>query len=150
VIMGSYGIGVGRLIGCIAEEHHDTAGLIWPVSIAPYQIHLVALPGKNSTQPQQIAEIVYQDLVNAGFDVLYDDRLESPGVKFNDADLLGIPVRVTISARSLEAGGAEVKRRDQADKFTVSVDQLPNYLDSMLVEMQAAIDETVIEVPFNA
>jgi prolyl-tRNA synthetase len=150
VIMGSYGIGVGRLIGCIAEEHHDTAGLIWPVSIAPYQIHLVALPGKNSSQPQQIAEIVYQDLVNAGFDVLYDDRLESPGVKFNDADLLGIPVRVTISARSLEAGGAEVKRRDQADKFTVSVDQLPNYLDSMLVEMQAAIDETVIEVPFNA
>jgi prolyl-tRNA synthetase len=150
VIMGSYGIGVGRLIGCVAEEHHDAAGLNWPVSIAPYQIQLVALPGKNSNQPQMVADIVYQDLVNAGFDVLYDDRQESPGVKFNDADLLGMPVRVTISTRSLEAGGAEVKRRDQADKVTVTTDQLANYLDSMLFEMQAAIDKTVIEVPFNA
>ncbi|HZY41100.1 MAG TPA: His/Gly/Thr/Pro-type tRNA ligase C-terminal domain-containing protein, partial [Anaerolineae bacterium] len=82
IVMGSYGIGSGRLLACVAEEHHDDKGLIWPISVAPYQVHLVAL-GEAET-----ADRVYNTLLKAGLEVLYDDRSESPGVKFADADLI--------------------------------------------------------------
>jgi prolyl-tRNA synthetase len=123
VIMGSYGIGSGRLMACIVEAHHDDDGLIWPVSVAPYQVHLLALVGKERPQganiqgdeasitPQEIADRLYQEFITAGIEVLYDDRDESPGVKFKDADLIGLPVRVTISERSLKSGGIEFKIR---------------------------------------
>jgi prolyl-tRNA synthetase len=107
IVMGSYGIGSGRLLACIAEEHHDDKGLIWPVTVAPYHVHLVSLG-----QPEE-ADRVYGALAHAGIEVLYDDREESAGVKFNDADLIGIPIRLTIAAKSLAKGGVEMKRRDQ-------------------------------------
>jgi prolyl-tRNA synthetase len=107
IVMGSYGIGSGRLLACIAEEHHDDKGLIWPITVAPYPVHLVSLG------QYEAADRVYAALQKAGIEVLYDDREESPGVKFNDADLIGIPIRITVAAKSLAKGGIEMKRRDQ-------------------------------------
>ena len=88
VVMGSYGIGSGRLLACIAEEHHDDHGLAWPISVAPYQVHLVMLPGKKGGETViTFAEKLYNELLACGIEVLFDDRLESPGIKFNDAEL---------------------------------------------------------------
>lgn len=111
IIMGSYGIGIGRLLACVAEQHHDKNGLTWPITIAPYQVHLVLLRGKQSLDAEVLAEKLYMDLLNAGIEVLYDDRDESPGEKYHDADLIGLPLRITISSRSLQQGGAEIKLR---------------------------------------
>jgi prolyl-tRNA synthetase len=133
VIMGSYGIGVGRLLACIAEEHHDEKGLCWPVSVAPYPIHLVALMNKNPGI-QAKADSLYERLVAAGLEPLYDDRIETPGVKFNDADLIGLPIRVTISERSLNAGGVEVKRRRETETVILPLDGLEETLQRMLAE----------------
>jgi prolyl-tRNA synthetase len=108
IVMGSYGIGVGRLMGCVAEEHHDERGLLWPVSLAPFAVHVCAI----GTEGLDAAGGVADGLAAAGLDVLLDDRDERAGVQFADADLIGCPVRVTLSARSIAAGGAEVKRRD--------------------------------------
>ena len=111
IIMGSYGIGLERALASIAEEHHDDDGLIWPISVAPYDVHLVTLP-KDSEEVVATGDRVYEALQSAGLDVLYDDREESPGVKFTDADLIGIPLRITIGQRALDKGGVELKRRD--------------------------------------
>jgi prolyl-tRNA synthetase len=110
VIMGSYGIGVGRLLACIAEEHHDEHGLIWPASVAPYPLHMVVLSGK-SGMPDQMGWDLYNRFMQAGIEPLYDDRPESAGVKFNDADLIGLPLRINVSERSLKQGGVEFKLR---------------------------------------
>lgn len=110
VIMGSYGIGLGRLLACIAEEHHDDKGLCWPASVAPYLVHIVNLPDK-SGQAQAAAWKVYEQLQAAGLEVLLDDRTASPGVKFNDADLLGMPIRLTVGERGLKQGGVEYRLR---------------------------------------
>ena len=118
IIMGSYGIGVGRLLACVAEEYHDDYGLIWPISIAPYPVHLVMLPSKDNSA-EEAADNLYDELREVGIDALYDDRDERAGVKFNDADLIGLPLRVTVSARSLENGGFEFKRRDQDERWIV-------------------------------
>ncbi len=109
--MGSFGIGVSRLLGCIAEERHDERGLALPASVAPYDVYLVAVTGGDAEIEAQ-ADALYGSLVEAGLDALYDDRDARGGVKFNDADLIGIPVRLTIGARSLAEGGVELKRRD--------------------------------------
>ncbi len=110
VIMGSYGIGIGRLLACVVEAHHDDAGIVWPVTVAPYQVHLVVL-GRKAPEAVAAAETLYQQLWDAGIETLYDDREESPGVKFNDADLLGLPLRLTVGARALQSGAVELKRR---------------------------------------
>ena len=112
IVMGSYGIGLGRLLAAIIEHSHDDKGIIWPLSIAPYHIYLCPLYLEN---PQVAAktENLYADLEAQGLEVLFDDRRESPGVKFNDADLLGIPIRVTISPRTLETNSIEVKWRSE-------------------------------------
>ena len=118
-IMGCYGIGVGRVFAGAIEANHDERGIIWPRELAPYDVHLVGL-GLGKPGVRESAEQVYQQLVDAGMDVLYDDREEgSAGVKFNDADLLGMPVRVTVSPRSIENGGAEIKRRTVKDAQVV-------------------------------
>jgi prolyl-tRNA synthetase len=123
IFMGSYGIGVGRLLACIVEEHHDEHGIIWPISVAPFQIHLVSLPWKTApTEGVEIAEKLYQSITAEHMECLFDDREESPGVKFNDADLIGIPIRLTVSERSLKNGGVEYKRRDQAEKSVIPLD----------------------------
>ena len=123
IIMGSYGIGVGRLLACIAEEHHDEKGLCWPISVAPCPIHLISLSSKNETV-NLTAEKLYQELTNAGFDVLYEDRVESPGVKFADADLIGLPFRVVVSDRSLIAGGVEFKKRLENESEIIQFSQV--------------------------
>jgi prolyl-tRNA synthetase len=143
VIMGSYGIGTGRLLACVAEEHHDEHGLVWPVTVAPYPVHLVLLRGKGGSQGEQVAEKLYADLRAAGIEVLYDDRDESPGVKFNDADLIGLPVRLTVSERALGQGGIELKLRKAAEKTVVpegeTIPRVQQALDALRAEIAAAI-----------
>ena len=106
VVMGSYGIGVGRLLACVAEEHHDEHGLTWPVTVAPFDVYVVALRGGEEGAAQLAGELADQ-----GLEVLLDDRDERPGVKFNDADLIGIPIRMTVSARTVVDAQAELKLR---------------------------------------
>ena len=118
-VMGCYGIGVGRVFAAAIQANHDERGIIWPRELTPYDVHLVGL-GFDKPGVRESAEQVYQQLADAGFQVLYDDREEgSAGVKFNDADLLGMPIRVTVSPRSIENGGAEVKRRTEKDAQVV-------------------------------
>lgn len=149
VIMGSYGIGLGRLLGCVAEQHHDTNGLTWPVTIAPYSVHLVLLHGKQNALPQETAEKLFSQLQAAGMDVLYDDREESPGVKFNDADLIGIPLRLTVSVRSLEAGGVEVKLRSEPDREIIPLDEVIERARMILARMREAIQAEVTPVIYH-
>jgi prolyl-tRNA synthetase len=112
-IMGCYGIGISRVMGVIVEHHHDDAGIVWPEEVAPFQVHLVSLAQDDQTR--QTADTLYDDLRNAGVDVLYDDRDERAGVKFADADLLGMPQRVTISAKTLAEQSFELKGRSESD-----------------------------------
>ena len=120
VVMGCYGIGVERLLATVIEANHDEKGIMWPPSVAPYQAHLVAL-NPDQTRVAEAAERLYGDLQAAGVEVLYDDREESPGVKFNDADLLGMPLRATISPRTLEKGSVELKRRRETETSLVAL-----------------------------
>ena len=138
VVMGSYGIGSGRLLACIAEEHNDANGLIWPVTVAPYHVHLVSLPGAEAE-----AEKLYADLWAAGIEVLYDDRTESAGVKFMDADLIGLPLRLTIGKRSLQAGGVELKRRDRAEKTIVTLTEVVAHVKEEIVALEQEITASV-------
>ncbi len=109
IVMGSYGIGVGRLMAAVIEEHHDEYGIIWPPALAPFEVYLLTLG--TDQEVRERAEFFCAGLVEAGLDVLLDDREESAGVKFTDADLIGCPVRATVSRRSLERGGVELKAR---------------------------------------
>jgi prolyl-tRNA synthetase len=132
IVMGSYGIGAGRLMAIVVEQHHDQHGIVWPVEIAPYHVYLANLgyaPGEETTQT---AEALYDDLTAQGLEVLYDDRDERPGVKFNDADLIGVPVRVTVSQRSLAQAGLEVKRRDSSQRAIVPPDALAGEIRRLL------------------
>jgi len=144
VIMGSYGIGSGRLLASVAEEHHDDRGLIWPITVAPYQVHLVTLKGA-----QDAADRAYAQLTEAGVEVLYDDREESPGVKFADADLIGIPLRLTLSERTLSKDSAEIKRRDQAETELVPLARLGEETQSRIAALEAEIAAKVVEMPFD-
>lgn len=142
VIMGSYGIGVGRLIASVAEEHSDDNGLIWPASISPFSVHLVALKGG-----VEEADSLYDELNEAGVDVLYDDRAESPGVMFNDADLLGFPIRLTVSKRSLEAGGVETKLRHESDRESVPRAEIVEWVQSTLEKLIAPLEAEADKAP---
>ncbi len=128
IVMGSYGIGVGRLMAAVIETHYDKDGIVWPRSISPYQIHLLALGPKQKVMEE--AETLYQRLMAAGYEVLYDDRDERAGVKFADADLIGVPLRLTISKRSLSAGGIEVKRRHEQERTVIVLDELMAWLET--------------------
>ncbi len=143
VIMGSYGIGIGRLLACVAEKFHDDQGLIWPVTVAPFVVYLILLRGKGSPEAERIAEQLYAELQQAGIDTLYDDRDESPGVKFSDADLLGIPIRLTVSERGLSQDSIELKLRMQPDKVMVPlksiVDQVKLEYTTLLKSIESKI-----------
>jgi prolyl-tRNA synthetase len=123
-IMGSYGIGLGRAMACVVEAHHDEKGIQWPVSVAPYRAHLVAIGADRDPAVASAVDGLYERLTDAGVAVLYDDRDESPGVKFTDAELLGMPTIVTISPRSLAAGGAEVTDRATGDRAVQPIDEV--------------------------
>ena len=135
VIMGSYGIGLGRLIACVAEEHHDEHGLVWPASLAPYPVHLVVLKGRE-LDTEAIAAGVEEALTAAGFEPLVDDREESAGVKFNDADLIGLPVRLTVSERAFKAGGLELKVRRGGEPRIVAPDRIVEEVRLILSELE--------------
>jgi prolyl-tRNA synthetase len=111
---GSYGIGVGRAVQTIIETHNDERGIIWPIAVAPYQVHVIALPS-NDEAVRGAADDLVTDLERAGIEVLYDDREDSAGVKFADADLIGIPFRATVSKRTLKEDKVELKPRSASE-----------------------------------
>jgi prolyl-tRNA synthetase len=148
IIMGSYGIGSGRLLACVAEEHHDDNGLILPISVAPYHVHLVTLLAKEA-DVAAVGDGVYQALLDAGIEVLYDDRDERAGVKFADADLIGIPLRVTVSTKAMARGGVELKRRSGKDVEIVAESALVERLRAEMKTLHAEIAARVVEVPYR-
>jgi len=152
VVMGSYGIGSGRLLASVAEEYNDKYGLIMPITIAPYEVHLVELVGgKGESEDVQNAAVkLYQDLVQAGVEVLFDDRDESPGVKFNDADLIGIPLRLTVGSRVLKEGGIEAKIRYETEKQLIPIDEAVQKVKEIIQEMYAEVEQNLETVEFNA
>ena len=131
IIMGCYGIGVGRLLAAAIEQNHDEAGIVFPTPIAPYDIQLVGL-NTNLPDVAEFADSLYDEFNKAGLSVLYDDRNESPGVKFNDADLIGLPVRVVVSRRNLGQGVVEIKRRNSSEAETVSMDKAVERVKGLL------------------
>jgi prolyl-tRNA synthetase len=124
IVMGSYGIGVGRNVACIVEAHHDDKGIIWPAEVAPYAAHLVAIGAARDPQVGKIAERLHVLSIEAGREIVYDDRDESPGVKFTDAELLGMPWILTVSPRSIAAGGVEVTERATGERSTRPLDEV--------------------------
>jgi prolyl-tRNA synthetase len=129
-IMGCYGIGVSRLVAAIAEQHSDESGLIWPTQVAPFAVHLIAVNMKNKDQAN-VAEELYEKLSREGIEVLFDDRMERAGVKFKDADLIGVPVRIIVGAKAKE-GTVEIKLRRTGESSQISAEdvlkELPNWL----------------------
>lgn len=130
-IMGSYGIGIERLLAAVVEEHHDENGIIWPGNLAPFQVHIVAIqPDKAGVR--EIADRLYDELRSSGIEALYDDRDETPGVKFNDADLLGMPLRVTVSPRNLDKGSLEVRPRTARESDLIPLEGAAETIRSRL------------------
>jgi prolyl-tRNA synthetase len=121
-IMGCYGMGVTRLVAAIIEQKHDEVGIIWPVPVAPFQVHIVALNYVKSTQVSDAADSLHQLCVDAGVEVLLDDRDERPGVKFADADLIGIPRRIVVGDRALKDGNVEYRERRESETQLVALD----------------------------
>ena len=130
MIMGCYGIGVSRTVSAIAEQFNDEKGLIWPVNIAPYQVHLIPVNMKDEAQ-KQLGEELYEQLTRAGYDVLIDDRPERAGVKFADSDLIGMPVRVTVGKKAQE-GIVELKIRENGESFEIPVGELLERLKTII------------------
>jgi prolyl-tRNA synthetase len=128
IVMGSYGIGLGRNLACIVEAHHDDKGIVWPDEVTPYAAHLVELGVTRDPAVRETAEHLHALASEAGRAILYDDRDESPGVKFTDAELLGMPWILTVSPRSLAAGGVELTRRATGARSTVPVATVEGYL----------------------
>lgn len=133
IVMGCYGIGVSRLMASAIEQHHDDNGIVWPMPIAPYQVILTPI-GKDA-DADAAASKLYDELRELGVDALLDDRPLRPGPKFKDADLLGIPIRVTIGKRGLEGGEFEVKRRDEKDAVMVPIADVADRVRDLVVEL---------------
>ncbi len=133
IVMGCYGIGVTRLIAAIMEQHHDEQGIRWPVQVAPYQVIITPI-GKDE-EPLIKATEIYDALQVEGVEVLLDDRSERPGVKFKDADLLGIPLRITVGARGLKQGIVELKKRTESESQDVPVDGAVAAVRAALAEL---------------
>jgi prolyl-tRNA synthetase len=138
VVMGCYGMGTGRLLAAAIEQSHDDKGIIWPFSIAPYQVYLCPLDMDN-LEIASAAEELYSSLQDEGLEVLFDDRAESPGVKFNDADLLGIPIRLVLSARTLRSASAEVKQRRQKEAELVPLEEIAHRLRQIVSTGEAVL-----------
>ena len=151
VVMGSYGIGSGRLLASVAEEYNDEYGLIMPITIAPYEVHLVELVGGKgeNEKVQRAAEKLYQDLLQAGVEVLFDDRDESPGVKFNDADLIGIPLRLTVGNRALQKGGIEMKIRYESEKKVIPLEKAVEMVKEIIQGLYAEVEGNLETVEFE-
>jgi prolyl-tRNA synthetase len=134
--MGCYGIGVNRILAAAVENHHDDAGIVWPREIAPYQVQIVSLDNKK-TQITETARNLHDALGKEGLEVLWDDREAAPGVKFADADLVGIPIRVTVGKRTLEAGTVDIRARNQKEQKSVTIEQAVDGVKHELAEYRA-------------
>lgn len=128
IVMGSYGIGIGRILACAIESRHDDDGIYWPISLAPYDLILIGLNLANDADVRQQADALYDQLQAEGFDVLYDDRDLRPGFKFKDADLLGVPIQLVISSKSLAGGGVEAKIRADGQRSIIKTSEITSFL----------------------
>ncbi|MCY7991098.1 proline--tRNA ligase [Bacillus haynesii] len=135
MLMGCYGIGISRTLSAIVEQHHDDKGLIWPLEVTPYDLHILALNMKNDAQVQ-LAEKLYEEFKANGYDVLFDDRAERAGVKFADSDLIGLPIRITVGKRADE-GVVEVKIRKTGESFEVAADELPDFIEKQVKSLSS-------------
>lgn len=139
-IMGCYGIGVGRLAASVCEAHHDDYGPIWPMPIAPWQVHICAVRSDDA-DVKACADKLYDTLQNAGAEVIYDDRQVSAGVMFSDADLLGVPLRVVVSPRNLKDNCCEISARDKSFSYKVSVEETADKVQELIKELMAKFND---------
>jgi prolyl-tRNA synthetase len=131
IIMGCYGIGLGRLLAAAIEQNNDDKGILWPLPIAPFQVYLCSIKSEDA-KVAEASEKLYAELTKAGIEVLFDDRPESPGIKFNDADLIGIPLRIVVSPRTLKDNGVEVKWRKEKDSKNLPLEGLTAVVKAMI------------------
>jgi prolyl-tRNA synthetase len=137
IVMGCYGIGVSRLVATVVEQHHDENGIRWPMAVAPYQVHVV--PIGTSAEVTEAVRSIETALEEAGLEVLVDDREERPGVKFKDADLVGIPLRVTVGEKGLKNGQVEFKPRSEPDPKKAELVPLDAIVGRLVSEVNAAL-----------
>ncbi|MFA5864909.1 MAG: proline--tRNA ligase [Phycisphaerae bacterium] len=139
MIMGCYGIGVNRILAAAIEAHHDENGIVWPISISPYQVNLLSL-SLTDEKVRTTAEKLHDELEAAGIDVLLDDRDARPGVKFKDADLLGFPIRVTIGPKTLAEGKVELKLRDQKEVQLIEVEKASDIIRDLVAQLMRKLN----------
>lgn len=132
IVMGSYGIGVERVMACYVEQNHDDKGIIWNKTLAPFDVHLIALNMKNENVVAA-SEKIYNELNKAGYEVLFDDRDAAAGFKFNDADLLGMPVQIVIGEKKLKDGKCEIKIRRSGERFDVEINNVQKKINELLL-----------------
>jgi prolyl-tRNA synthetase len=138
IVMGCYGIGVGRTLAAAIEQSYDENGIILPIPIAPFQVLVLPVNMKIDVL-RETAEELYQTLTKEGVEVLYDDREETPGVKFKDADLIGIPLRLTLGEKNLRKGLVEVKKRRTGEIFLVKKEEAVSKVKEMIVQEMKAV-----------
>ena len=135
MIMGCYGIGIGRTAAASIEQNHDEKGIIWPMPLAPFHVHLIPVNVKDKPT-MDAAETIYKALAEAEVDVLMDDRDERAGVKFNDADLVGIPIRLTIGSKTLKEDSVELKMRNATDITLIKLNDITKKVLEIIEERQ--------------
>jgi len=128
--MGCYGIGVSRIVAAAIEQNHDDKGIIWPIAIAPFQVILIPINMHKSLRLREAIDKLYAELIAAGIEVLLDDRKERPGVMFADAELIGIPHRLTFSEKGLDAGTIEYKARTDKENKDIQLSEVIEFLKS--------------------
>ena len=132
IIMGSYGIGLERIVACFIEQNFDEKGIVWNKTLAPFQIHLIGLNMKNNNL-LETSERIYNELITAGYDILFDDRQDaSAGFKFNDADLLGMPLQIIVGEKNLKENCVEIKIRKTGERTKVKIDQIESEVKKLL------------------
>ena len=139
IVMGCYGIGVSRTMAAIIEQNYDEDGIIWPMSVAPYQVVIVPIK-YNEEEQRAVADELERNLTAAGISVVLDDRDERPGVKFKDADLIGFPIRITIGPKGLAAGNVEISRRDGSFREDVKLEQATEVVVNLVQEAMGALE----------
>ncbi|MGA1823282.1 MAG: proline--tRNA ligase [bacterium] len=139
MIMGCYGIGVGRTMAATVEQNYDSNGIIWPLPIAPFKVLVLPL-NIEKEKILEVSEWIYNQLIKKGIETLFDDRNESPGIKFKDADLLGIPIRVTIGIKSLNKGLVEIKWRDSKENIPIKPEDVPTRVQEMIIHKMKEIE----------
>ncbi|HED19463.1 MAG TPA: proline--tRNA ligase, partial [Gammaproteobacteria bacterium] len=132
MIMGCYGIGVSRVVAAAIEQNHDDQGITWPEALAPFQVALLGMNRKKSRRVREACDELYQELLDAGFDVIFDDREVRPGVMFADMELIGIPHRVVIGEKNLDQGLVEYKARRGGDNENIPRSEIVAYLKTQL------------------